>query len=365
MINRKHICFFPGALNLGGIGKLTINIASELIKKGVKVDFFLSNPVGEYLNQIPDEVNIFNGNGKVSNSFFEFLRYIRRENPDYIVSARDYINIANILACFISNSSTKAITSVHVDYSSMPKENGLRAFLIQQMGKLLYPHSHKIIAVSKGVAINHTERMNLNSSDVSVIYNPVFNQDVINNQIGSNTHEWIINKSTPVIIGVGRLTEQKNFRLLIKSFAKVKKALDARLIIIGEGEEREYLQELIVELGLKDYISLPGYVNNPSEYIRKSDLFVMSSSWEGFGNVIVEALGVGTKVVSTNCPSGPTEILEDGKYGRLVPVGNAEKMADAIIEALDSEMDSDFLINRAKEFSAEKIAEQYLEIIYK
>jgi glycosyltransferase involved in cell wall biosynthesis len=166
----------------------------------------------------------------------------------------------------------------------------------------------------------------------------------------------------PVILAVGRLTLQKDFPTLIRAFARLRARRSARLVILGEGELRDELEALVAELGLTADVALPGFVDNPFSWMRGSALFVLSSAWEGFGNVLVEAMACGTPVVSTDCPSGPAEILENGKWGRLAAVGDAEALARAIAEALDDPNPPDVRA-RAAFFSVERSVDAYLAIL--
>ena len=175
-------------------------------------------------------------------------------------------------------------------------------------------------------------------------------------------HPWFLPGEPPVILGVGRLTQAKDFPTLIRAFALVRKKHPARLMILGEGEERSKLETLVQELGLEKEVSLPGFVDNPYKYMKRAAVFVLSSKWEGFGNVLVEAMALGTPVVSTNCPSGPAEILENGRWGRLVPVGDVYALAEAIIETLDEEHHPD-VANRAKDFAVELAVEKYINVL--
>jgi glycosyltransferase involved in cell wall biosynthesis len=165
-----------------------------------------------------------------------------------------------------------------------------------------------------------------------------------------------------VILGVGRLTPAKDFPTLLRAFARVRQVRAVRLVILGEGELRGTLEALVRDLGLEDSVSLPGFVQNPYAYMARAKLFVLSSAWEGFGSALVEAMACGLPVVSTDC-GGPSEILEGGMYGRLVPVGDPQALAEAILTALVEPPQADLLRARAEDFSVEKIADQYLEVL--
>ena len=199
---------------------------------------------------------------------------------------------------------------------------------------------------------------------IKVIYNPVVNKSLINKSIEEIHHPWLNNKDLPVILGIGRLTKQKNFEHLIKSFKEVLKVKKARLIILGEGEERSNLEKLIINNNLIDLVDLPGFVDNPYAFMKKADVFVLSSSWEGFGNVIVESMSVGTPVVCTDCKSGPNEILNNGEYGFLVKVNDIEDMSNKILKILiNNPFEKKSIINRSNDFEANKITTKYLETI--
>lgn len=365
----KRICFFPGTLSLGGIGKLFINLIEDYSSKGIPVDIFLTKKEGVFLNQIPNNVRIFEGKGRASNSILEFIKYLRNEKPSAVISAREYLNIINIICCMITLNRTKAVVSLHTNQSTEDKYNkninksGYKNIYFIALAKILYKIPSKIIAVSEGVADDFAYRMGINRNNIKVIYNPVYKALSSESEYNDPVYKKFIEKSDRYIIGVGRLTHQKDFFTLIKSFSIVKAKHNVSLLILGEGPLRSELQDLIHKLGLSQSILLLGYVSNPLYYIKRASLLVVSSQYEGFGNVLVEALGVGTPVVSTDCPSGPSEILEQGKYGKLVPVGDAVEMSNAIIETLMHEHDSSSLIKRAKDFEVSTIGNQYWSYI--
>jgi glycosyltransferase involved in cell wall biosynthesis len=174
-------------------------------------------------------------------------------------------------------------------------------------------------------------------------------------------NEWFNQKEVPVVLGVGRLVAQKDFHTLLRAFAIARKERNMRLAILGEGEDRESLIKLAKELGIEFDFALLGFSNNPYAYMRRAGLFVLSSAWEGFGNVLAEAIALGTPAVSTNCPHGPSEILSDGKYGPLVPVGDPEKLACAILETLNKPLPSGTLAAGAERFTTEHVTKEYLE----
>jgi glycosyltransferase involved in cell wall biosynthesis len=199
---------------------------------------------------------------------------------------------------------------------------------------------------------------------MTVIHNPIVTPQLLEAARAEPDHPWLRTSQPPIILGAGRLTRQKDFPTLVRAFAQLAPHTDARLIIIGEGGERAALERLIGALGLDSRVDLPGFVRNPSSFMRRARLFVLSSAWEGFGNVLVEAMAVGTPVVSTDCPSGPREILADGAFGALVPPADPQALARAMLGALEQLADPDALRRRAADFDVEIAARRYLECFF-
>jgi glycosyltransferase involved in cell wall biosynthesis len=238
---------------------------------------------------------------------------------------------------------------------------GLTGKFIPLLVRAFYPKADKIICVSNGVAQELINKYHLPKSKIQVIYNPVVAQDMFKKAEEPLDHPWFQPGQPPIILGVGRLTAQKDFETLIKAFALVRNKTETRLMILGEGPERTKLEQFVKQLGLENDVSMPGFVDNPYKYMKRSSVFVLSSRWEGLPTVLVEALALGLPVVSTDCPSGPAEILENGKWGRLVPVGAPKALADAILAAMNDERGKG--VERAKEFSLDKIVNQYVALI--
>jgi glycosyltransferase involved in cell wall biosynthesis len=234
------------------------------------------------------------------------------------------------------------------------------------MMRRLYPKADRIVAVSQGVADDLISLLNLPHEKVTVIYNPIFTPELFEQAKQPANHPWFEQNRLPVILAVGRLTRQKDYPILFRAFSLVRQVRPAKLLILGEGEERANLERLAIELGIQNDVSMPGFVDNPFAFMAKASVFVLSSAWEGFGNVLVEALACGCPVVATDCRSGPREILDNGRYGRLVPVGDHEALAKAILETLDN---PDFPANRqtrlqrAMEFSVDAAVDKYLKVL--
>ena len=263
------------------------------------------------------------------------MRYLRRERPKALLSAMDHANVVALWAKKLARAPTRVVVSVHNTTSIATKRaKNMRGRMMPLFIRKFYPWADAVVAVSKGVAEDLLKIAGLPKEKIRVIYNPVITPDLLAKAEEPVDHPWFRPGEPPVILGVGRLTAQKDFPTLIRAFALVRKQRPARLMILGEGEERAKLEALVRELSLEKDVSLPGFVDNPYKYMKRAAVFVLSSRWEGFGNVLVEAMACGTPVVSTDCPSGPREILDGGRWGRLVAVGDVSSMAKAIEETL-------------------------------
>lgn len=366
---RTKVCFFVGSMTLGGIGKLTLHLMEEFLKRNIAVDLFLMKGGGEYIEQVPKNVRVFIEEGSYFRRIRKFITYLNKEKPVISISARQRQDLVNILSCLLSFGKTRPIITIHTNVSVenlIHNKFRTRGIHVVTLSKLLYKIPKKFIAVSKGVADDFAHRTGVKRTLIKVIHNPVYrsNIEISKPEKAPQTYEKLMSEGRKYIIAVGRLTQQKDFSTLIKAFNIVRKRENVALVVLGEGPLRGTLENEIAELRLEKDVFLLGFVNNPYYYIKKAEAFVLSSRWEGFGIVIVEAMVVGTPIISTNCPSGPDEILENGKYGRLVPVENPEEMAEAIIDTLNTPHDPELLIEKAKDFSIEKIAQEYLQYIF-
>jgi len=229
--------------------------------------------------------------------------------------------------------------------------------------RCVYPWADAIVAVSNGVADDLSLTAGIPRERITTIYNPVVMPELHEKARAALNHPWFAPGTPPVLLGAGRLVAQKDFTTLIKAFARVRAVRPARLMILGEGEQRGSLEGLARELGVSADVTLPGFVLNPFPYMARASVFVLSSAWEGLPGVLIQALACGCPVVSTDCPSGPVEILENGKYGPLVPVGDDEVLAQAILSVLNTLPDRDRLRAQAAMFSMARAADQYLKVL--
>ncbi len=339
-------------------------LAQAFTKEGIGVDLVLGRLKGELAGAVPQGVHchILDESGSLA-SVPKLARYIQSRRPAVLVSSMGHNNVAAVLAGRLAGGPTRIVICQH---NSLAAECGsgrpLRFRLLPLAYRAVLPFAHACIAVSAGVAREMESMCARPADSIHTIYNPAWSPSHANSALDSAPHPWLDDTSGPVIVGIGRLVAQKDFATLIDAFARVCQHVPARLLILGEGPERSDLEARIAGLGLSELCRLPGFVHNPFAAMARASLVVLSSRYEGFGNVLVEAMGCGTPVVSTDCPSGPSEILANGLYGRLAPVGNPEALAIAILESLTHAPNRELLRRRAAAFTIERAVERYSAI---
>lgn len=338
-----------------------VNVANGLADRGYFVDLVVADAVGTYRKDVSPAVRLVDLHAsRVSLSLFPLMKYLWQERPGVLLSALNYANVIAVLACKLARVKTRVIVSDHSMLSSSLSAARLkRASPVKWLMRKTYPWADGIVAVSSGVADDLAQEIGIPRHRVSVVHNPVITDRLYDLAAQPVAHPWFLPGQPPVIIGVGRLTAAKDFPTLISAFGILKKNRSARLVILGDGELRPELEKLVAELRLENDVQLPGFLENPYSWMRSSSLFVLSSAWEGFGNVLVEAMACGTPVVSTDCPGGPAEILAQGRWGRLVPVGDATALASAMRMTLDDAAHPAVSL-RAAEFGVAQAVDGYL-----
>ena len=333
---RNRVAIFLPALQGGGAERIMLNLAGGLAGRGYDLDLVLAQAEGPYLAEVPGLVRLVELNARHRRarrtlaSFPALVRYLRRERPAALLTAL-HANVIAVWAKRLAGVPTRVVIGEHntfsLAYQQLP---ALRGWLTLRLVRSFYPWADEIVAVSRGVADDLAQVTGIPRQRIRVVYNPVVMPELRTKAQAPLDHSWFEPGQPPVVLAVGRLAAQKDFPTLIRAFAQVRRTRPARLLILGEGEERPVLEALARELGLEQCVSLPGFVGNPYVYMAHAAVFVLSSRWEGLPTVLVEALYCGAPVVATDCPSGPREILADGLYGRLVPVGDAAALAEAI-----------------------------------
>jgi glycosyltransferase involved in cell wall biosynthesis len=362
--NSPDIALFLSHLGGGGGERAILYLARGFAERGLKVDFVLGSADSPHLWRIPSEVRTVDLKAPKLLASLKALRsYLRQEQPKTLLSALHYTNEIALWAKRLSGVSTRVVVCEQNTLSRKAKnETRLGRRLTPFFAKNFYPWADSIVAVSHGVAKDLACTARLPLESIQVIYNPAATPELAQKVQEPLDHPWFASGEPPVILGVGKLETQKDFPTLIRAFARVRKVLPARLMILGWGPDQPKLEALARELGVEKDVALPGYVNNPYVYMARSAVFVLSSAWEGLPFVLVEAMAVGTPVVSTNCESGPAEILANGKYGLLTPVGDPQALAEAILTVLAGQSkpaDPTWL----KQFTLDAITQQYLDVL--
>ena len=366
---RKHIAIFLPALWGGGAERVMLDLGAGLAEKGNQVDLVLAQAEGPYLGEIPASVRMVELRARHRTglrtlaSLPALVRYLRRECPDVLLTGL-HANIVALWARRVAGFPRRVVITEHNTFSLqnqlLPAWYGR---LMIQLVRWFYPWADDIIAVSKGAADDLAKVARIPRRRIQVIYNPIITPRLRAKIKENLEHSWFEPGGPPVVLAIGRLTAQKDFGTLIHAFARIRRTRPARLLILGEGEKRPELEALVRHLNLEPDVSMPGFVPNPYPFMAKASLFVLSSRWEGLPTVLVEALYCSTPIVATDCPSGPREILREGRYGRLVPVGDVATLAQSIEAILDG-TDARPPRESVKAFEVETAVNQYMSILW-
>ena len=357
-----HIaCFIPSLFG-GGAERVVLNLCNGWSRAGHKVNIVVAEASGAFRDQIPINVELVNlGTIKVRKSIGKLAQYIDDRRPDVLCSHLSHANIAAIRAVRKSNAKPKCVVVEHLTMSAY-KGVKLRDKFIRPIARRVYKHADAIIAVSKGAARDLEQTLSLPPESVHVIYNPVVTDTMMNKANLDNDQRWFQDE-VPVVLGVGRLTPQKDFTTLISAFAIARKQRALRLVLLGTGELQSKLESQVRSLGLEEDILLAGFSKNPYSWMTQANLFVLSSRWEALPTVLIEAMACGCNVVATDCPSGPAEILVEDLARGLVPVGDSDKMAEKILYMLQNPIDSHRLRAMAhSSFSDKQSCNAYLQL---
>jgi glycosyltransferase involved in cell wall biosynthesis len=360
----SKIAFFLPYLGGGGAETVMLNLLQGMLQQNLDVELILGKAWGPHLWKIPAAANVVDLNsGNWGKTLFALTQYLRKERPQALIAAMHYGNEVSILAKRLSGIPTQVVITEHNTFSQAIKSTSKsRKILIPLFVKTLYPLADHIVVVSQNAAQDLARSNHLPESRITAIYNPVVNDTLQEKAQMSIDHPWFQPGELPVILGVGKLERQKDFPTLLRAFAQVHQQHPCRLVILGWGALQAELDSLAQELGIGDAVALLGYVENPYAYMARSATFVLSSAWEGLPTVLIEAMAVGIPVVSTDCPSGPAEILDKGKYGALVPVGDADGLAKSILTVLRETPKIDYS-EWLHQFTLEAATQNYLNLI--
>lgn len=359
------IAVFASFSGSGGVERMLINLLRGFVDLGQPVDLILVRAESPHLIRLPEQVNqVRLATDHTFAAIPALARYLRERRPAALLAVKDRGGRAAVLARALARTDTPILLRLGTNLSTAmaertPPERWLRYAPI----RLLYPRIERIVAVSNGVADDTARIARIPRARIEVIRNPVITPELDAQAAEPCAHPWLAPGQPPVILGAGRLQRQKDFPTLIRAFARLRATRDCRLLILGEGSGRTRLMALISELGLSDSVDLPGFQSNPYPFLARAGLFVLSSAWEGSPNVLTEAMALGVPVVATDCPSGPSEILDGGRYGPLVPVGDIAGLAEAMRATLEHPLPSAVLRGAVVEYEQSRSAERYLRAL--
>lgn len=356
--------FVVPSLDGGGAERVTVNLANAMVCRGYPVVIVITSRGGALYSQLDAGVRVVElAASGVAGSIPRLVGTIRALRPTALISIMDHTNLAVWIARWIARSHARAVFTTHVDgrfaFAELPS---WMRWIVMQAYAWIYRRADARIAVSEGVAASLTALLGVPRRSIQVVYNPALTPRVHELALRDPPPDLMPRGGRVLLAAAGRLVPQKDFETLLRAFAIAVRQAPLQLVIMGEGPLRSRLSELVDHYGLTDTVSLPGFVENPFAVLRRSRVFVSSSRFEGFGIAIVEAMALGVPVVATDCFSGPAEILRNGRYGRLVPVGDAEALAKAVLEAVRDPGPVDLARSRAADFGIDTATERYLQI---
>ena len=358
-----RVAIYMPSLEGGGAERAMVDLANGLRAQGLTTELVVNRNEGPWRRLLLADVRLVAIRSR--RAFFglvKLLRYLRGARPDVVLANGAASIILTMLARWVMRRFI-VIARVPVNQSAGLANVNLKWRIIRTVQASLLPQADAIVTNSVGSSEDIARSFPVASDKIHTIHNPVVQPGLADEASKPVEHPWFGCHGTPIILAAARLEQSKDHRTLIRAFASVAQQREVRLIVLGEGTQRRDLVKLTHELGVADRVDLPGFHANPFAFMAKSRLFVLSSTQEGMPNVLIQAMACGTPVVSTDCPSGPREVLEDGRWGPLVPVGDANSLADAMSATLDRPLPPATLIARAATYSAEASIQAYMRLI--
>ncbi len=360
---QPDIALFVPLLLGGGAERVMVDLAGGFAERGFNVDLVLGRAEGVYLPSVSSRVNVVDlSSSRTVTALPRLAQYLRQNKPKALMATLEHANVVALMAGLLTGHKTRlVIREANTPSASATKAKSVPAKSVARLMRWLYPKADGIVAVSEGVANDLSSTLAIPQEKVSVILNPVLTNRVFELAKAPSPHSWL-EDTIPVILGVGRLTTQKDFPTLIRAFAKVRSQRQARLLILGEGQDQVELESLACNLGVASDVHFAGFAENPFAYMARASVYVLSSIYEGLPNALIQAMALGIPAVATDCPSGPKEVLEDGRYGELVPMGDCETMATAILKTLESGCNC---VDEAwrNRYQVDTVIDQYLELL--
>ena len=396
-----RITIFIDDLSGGGVQRSMITLARQLLGRGHQVDLVVCHPVGDFLPHLPAGIRLIALEAapewrmrlaalcadplglprllrpvllcrkppEALCRLHALVRYLRGNRSDALLSATPLLNLAALWATRLAGVPTRVVVSERTSLAETLVRHARRRHLVPLLGRA-YGQAAVVVAVSQALADELAAVIRFPRDRITTVYNPVVGPEIDTLMAEPVAHPWLACGRPPVILAVGRLAEQKDYPTLVRAFARLRRTREARLVILGGGArersgayQRALLHELAASLRVSEDLELPGFMPNPFAWMAHSSLLVLSSKFEGLPGVLIQALACGCPVVSTDCPTGPREILEDGRLGPLVPVGDDAALAEAIAKVLDRPPPSSLLRARAQDFSVELATDRYEQLL--
>jgi glycosyltransferase involved in cell wall biosynthesis len=338
--------------------------AGELVHRGLRVDVVVVRRGGPLTRRLPPGATAVKLDARgVLPAMPAIASYLRRARPDAVYSTMAYCNIGVLLASRLGGGPPPVVVREAIVPLSAGHAGTFNARLIRRLIARVYPWAHAVIAVSQDVATELCSISERLRAKIAVLPTPVVSDDLLKEGDQPLEHPWFGPDAPPVVVGAGRLHPQKDFVTLMRAFAHVRRQRPLRLMVLGEGHERPELEALSRELGVAADVELPGFLDNPFPYVKRAAVFVLSSRYEGMPNALLQAMAFGTPVVSTDCPGGPREVLQGGRFGRLVSVGDVEGLAAALAATIGSPRRADAADYIRERFGTSAAAARYLDLL--
>lgn len=341
------------------------NLLPAIADRGIHIDLLHVKNHGPYLKQEHENIRLVNlGSAHVNTSLFALLSYLKAEKPEVMLSDKDKLNRMAVIARKLAGYPERVVLRMGTTVSiNLMNRSWFQRWSQYTSIRYLYKHANGIIMPSRGAAEDLAEIGGIKLEDISVVPSPVITP-AFEQKLGlAVEHPWLNNKSKPIILGIGELSLRKDFATLIKAFARVRKQRDVRLIILGRGREKGNLEQLISSLGIGDDVFLGGFQENPYAWLARADVFALTSICEGAPVALMEAMGAGIPSVATDCPSGPSEILQQGSLGYLAGVADDAAVAEGIKQMLDNPPARETLLQAAQRYTLDESVNQYLAVM--
>lgn len=345
---------------------MILNLAEGLLSLGCKVELLCIRQDSPHLQNLSASIKVIPlGVRHALQAVMPLASYLKKNKPDGLIAAKDRAGQAAVMARLISGTHTRLAIRIGTTVSAAIKGKSLfQRWAWYLPMRIFYSRTDRIIAVSQGVARDICRITGLNEKKVTAVPNPVIHQRMYELAQEKTGHSWLDSPDLPVILGIGRLTRQKDFQTLIRGFALLQAHIPSRLVILGRGRDEAALQKLAQDLNVHERVSFAGWSGNPYAFMSKASLFVLSSRWEGSPNVLTEAMALGIPCVATDCPSGPSELLAGELRRHLVPVEDHEAMTMAMLDTLRNPPDAQRLKEAVRPYEMQNSARQYLNALF-